>query len=298
MKENPKLYGNIIFEYSFKDAVEDKVIKNFDTLIGLYRENVQTVNVRVNYKRLIHDICTVISERKCKRILVYTKTVIENDYDPSIELLQEHIQCFEHHIEFITAKTKVSERENLLERFREENEEIQIIASCRTMGEGVDLVNCDMVVMLDLTRSEILTIQRGLRASRLTKTERETGVWKNALVYFPLNISAQEFHSFVEIEDKQKFLDENVRKSQYEAPMRILNAIKENFKMDVKWNIQSRGNINRKMPDGEEKQNRYQNQNKVEMRLNPVDDDQFTWDYDENDLKQKLSSILFLLGQK
>ena len=296
MRKTPEIYGDIIYNYTFKQAVEDGIVKNFDTVIGLYREEGQSItSTGVNYERLIREINTVIMERECKRILIYTRTVVKNSSDPSVDEMEKHQEKFgSFQTYFIRAGTKKAQREQIMERFCKDDDDVHIIVSCKTISEGIDLVNCDMVVMLDLTKSEVLTIQRAMRGCRLKSVERSSGTWKNAVVYFPLNISRTEFFSFVDTEDKKKFLNDNVRRSQYEHPMRILNTIKNDLNMDVVWSIDTRKtdyflsgyrvDIKKRKRDIEEN-----GTCEVEIIIPPFD---IEWKFDTNDFERKLSNLV------
>ncbi len=241
MKSTPDIYGETIYRYSSKQAVLDGVVKNFDTVIDLYRDHGAAITDNtVDYERLVGNIKEVITERECKRVLVYTRTVVENELEPSVNILKKKALFSPHLVSFITASTKKKDREKILDDFSKDSSNVHILVSCKTISEGIDIANCDMVVMLDLTKSEILIIQRGLRASRLMPEGRKAGTWKNAVVYFPLNLSHTEFYAFTEAEDKKKYLNENVRRSQYEQPMLVLNSLKNDFDMEITWSVKKK----------------------------------------------------------
>jgi len=64
----------------------------------------------------------------------------------------------------LDGKTKKSERDEIIQKFRDK--EIQIITNCDIIGEGFDVPDCSTVIMLRPTESLSLFIQQSMRGMR------------------------------------------------------------------------------------------------------------------------------------
>lgn len=236
------IFGRELFRYTHKQGVDDRIVKNFDTVIEFCRtEDVPRSSDSVCYPDVIKSVIRLARERALKRILIYTRFVATaNIAVATAEGLWEHRNLFPRRFQthIISASTNIGERQDVFDSFRNEDDgRVHIIISCRTLSEGVDLVNCDCVVNLDPSKSIVQAVQRGTRPCRLTREERLTGKWRNATLFYPVNISTSEFFELMNADERRDdYVNSQLRLSQFEYAMRIINYLKNDFDMKVLWN--------------------------------------------------------------
>ncbi len=228
MRDRPEVFGEILLSYTFPEAVRDKVIKNFDTVIHMYQPSVLPENFNP-YVAMIRSINALVEERDLKRMIIYVARVNKTDKTMNMATIREFADTFNdsYRIDYIDANTSASNRSTLFQNFQnEEDDRPHIIVSCRTISEGLDLKNCDSVVILDYSKSIVLNVQRALRCCRLTDSERTSGIYSNATVFYPINISQRDFIAFERADDKNAFLNQQISRDPYEYPMTILQFLK------------------------------------------------------------------------
>jgi len=88
-------------------------------------------------------------------------------YNVSVKAAQETARTFcenGYRAACISADTPKKERAELMERFR--NSDIEILCNCELFGEGVDVKDCECVMLLRKTKSHVLYIQMSMRCMR------------------------------------------------------------------------------------------------------------------------------------
>lgn len=93
-----------------------------------------------------------------KKTIVYCASV-EASKKTAERFISEGYSCVA-----IDGKTPQNERENAMERFR--SGEITILCNCELFGEGLDVPDCECVVLLRPTQSLTLHIQQSMRSMR------------------------------------------------------------------------------------------------------------------------------------
>ena len=92
----------------------------------------------------------------------------KNNVEKFFENYEESILRHGGWIDKITAKTKMEKREQILKKFDENpNEQLSLLVSCKTIGEGIDTQNANMVLFCDSTKSVKEIMQKIGRAVRL-----------------------------------------------------------------------------------------------------------------------------------
>jgi len=255
------IFGKELLRYTHKQGVDDGIVKNFDTVIELCRsEDTPRSDGSVCYPEIIKSVVRLAKERALRRILIYTRFVVTSSAPvATVEGLWSHRRSFprRYRLHIISASTSNNERQGIFESFRDEDDEaVHVIISCRTLSEGVDLVNCDCVVNLDPSKSIVQAVQRGTRPCRLTTKERSTGKWRNATLFYPVNISTSEFLELTGVEEKRDdFVHSQLRLSQFEYAMRIINYLKNDFDMNILWSWKPVAALKKKdeaLPDDQE----------------------------------------------
>lgn len=170
-KPNDGNCGRLVYDYSYLRGLNEQYLNAFDILIDMYLDNTN----RSVYETIARSILTTGNNR----VLTFHADV-NTDRDTSVRNFvdeKEFIAAFKKVLkeEFPTCKkykkTKikmiglyseiVSEtRSEILKEFdKTPNDEIFIISSCETIGEGIDTKNANMCVFVDPKTSYVKIIQ-------------------------------------------------------------------------------------------------------------------------------------------
>jgi superfamily II DNA or RNA helicase len=196
--------GPLVYEYSHMDGVSDNILNDFNIRIELYNEN-QNSNI-------FETISRAILETGNNRILTFhsrssTKSINSSDVlSFSNKENQALFKAVFHrilHSEFpqlinkyknlklkgITAQTK--NKITILNEFdATKDDDIFIISSCKTIGEGVDTKNANMVCFVDPKQSYIEIIQNIGRICRKNKTTN-----KLSTVLIPCYVNIDKYNT-------------------------------------------------------------------------------------------------------
>jgi superfamily II DNA or RNA helicase len=240
MKKYPDIYGKELMRYSFAQAVQDDIVKNIDTVIECYAANDKSC-LDAGYDSLIQSMNRFIHQGKFKRIIVYTSRVSDTNASMvSVDGLVKNKTLFDSSFKIfpVSATTKSEDRQRIFSDFRTEDDTVHILLSCRTISEGIDLPNCDAVIILDPSKSVVTNVQRGLRACRLTKEERQLGKWQNAVVFYPINVPSKAFVELIDsASDNNELVKESLKSSihkhKFEFAMTVINFLKNDLELDL-----------------------------------------------------------------
>ncbi|KAJ3371286.1 hypothetical protein GGF31_003465 [Allomyces arbusculus] len=246
MKNYPDIYGDELIRYTYAQAVMDGVVKNVDTVIECYAADDKSC-LDAGYDRLIPAINRFIADAGVSRVIVYTSHVRgTSSSKASVDGLVKNKKLFDKNIvvHAVTASTTLQQRDKIFDTFRDKSKNVHVIVSCRTISEGVDLPNCDAVVILDPSRSVVTNVQRGLRACRLTPEERRRGTWDNAVVFYPINVPRQAFVELVESthdSNAKDYLSKSIHAHSFEFAMTVVNFLKNDLELDVLFDFKCPG---------------------------------------------------------
>ncbi|KAJ3028993.1 hypothetical protein HDV00_009818 [Rhizophlyctis rosea] len=109
--KHDKIFGKELLRYTHKQGVEDRIVKNFDTVIKFYRqEGTPIEDETVCYRQKIHSVKSLVEEQDLKRILVYTRFVVDSDtHVATVEGFAGHQSLFPPHyrLHFVSAPLKI-----------------------------------------------------------------------------------------------------------------------------------------------------------------------------------------------
>ena len=204
--------GKMIYEYMHYNGVNDNILNDFNIMIDLYTENTDTT--------VYETICRAILETGNNRVLTFhsrseTKSesgsnvidfVDENQFIKTFKKIRKiefpQLKNKYKHIVFkgITASSK--NKLNILEDFdNTKDDEIYILASCKTIGEGVDTKNANMVVFVDPKQSYIEIIQNIGRVCRKnSKTKRL------ATILLPTYVDTNKYKDCSTVEEQDEVI--------------------------------------------------------------------------------------------
>jgi len=172
--DNEKIYGKIIYRYSTRQAIDDKVLVDYRIVAPFINSSKYTEQILnnqfVNEEDMIFDIWSILTglmiisameQCKFKHLLIFSNTndrakkiieFIEHYMNKSNHLLKDKIYC-----KFLSGNNSMNKRKGEVKDF--ENCEMGIISSARIFGEGVDIKICDAVCFADGKSSSVDIVQ-------------------------------------------------------------------------------------------------------------------------------------------
>ena len=161
--------GKLVYDYSYLQGMYDGYVNPFEISVDMYTENTN--------KSVYESIARSILSSGNNRVLTF-HAYVNTDSDTSVNNFvnnAEFISAFKkvRKAEFPTNKMykkinmiglssndKIESRTKTLEKFDETpNDEVIVIASCATIGEGIDTKNANMCVFVDPKTSPVQIIQ-------------------------------------------------------------------------------------------------------------------------------------------
>ena len=199
IKDEPDC-GKMIYEYMHLNGVNDNILNDFNIRIDLYTDNVdssvfeaisrsilETGNNRV---LTFHSISEAKSEKSSNVIdFVLDEEIFKNSFN---KIIKEEFPQLKSKYKKITFKGITAITKNKIKILKDfdntKDNEIYILASCKTIGEGVDTKNANMCVFVDPKQSYIEIIQKIGRICRKNKTTN-----KLATILIPTFVDANKY---------------------------------------------------------------------------------------------------------
>jgi superfamily II DNA or RNA helicase len=161
-----KEQDEICYNYPFSQAVDDGICRDFDIYVQLRKKGQE--------RDMIKDLQEIKRKTGNSKCMVFTQYSNDNEIENKnnveqfFKIHKDSVKKNNGWIEKITAGTKMKERKNILNKFDENsNEYLSLLVSCKTIGEGVDTKNANMVLFADSTKSVKDIIQKIGRAVRI-----------------------------------------------------------------------------------------------------------------------------------
>ena len=227
--------GKIVYEYSYLQGVIEGYVKPFEIRVDLYTEN-------TNYS-VFESISRAILKSGNNRVLTF-HSYVNTDRDTSVEnfvneedfkrifrKIQQNEFPEKTNYKNINFKKMVSsmlqtDRIKLLQKFDSTlDDEIVIISSCDTIGEGVDTKKANMCVFVDPKSSIVKIIQNIGRIIRKIFGETNT----NSTVLIPCCINKDKY---LECDGNKEKCDERIRQDineggDFNCILNVLSALKQ-----------------------------------------------------------------------
>jgi len=201
-KENNviNMCGDLVYDYSYLQGTLEGYLNPFDLMIDLYTENTN--------KSIYEAIARCILTTKNNRVLTFhsdvntdrNTSVINFVNNSNFETIFNNIQqkefpeMFQYfkkiNILSLDASINMKTRKQILEDFdNTSNEDIFIICSCETIGEGIDTKNANMCVFVDPKTSYVKIIQNIGRIVRKVFNENKP----NSSVLIPCYVDKTKY---------------------------------------------------------------------------------------------------------
>lgn len=184
---NKDVYGDTVYEYSFKKAIEEKNILDFQVITYVVPKELEEIatnryikkdgviiesNILISAMMLAEHIKT---NGNCKKILTYHNSV--NNALTFKKTLRYIFDKFglKGDVYCLSGNTKMKQRTQIFDSF-ENSTGLSIICSAKVLNEGVDIPCVDTVMFVDARNSTIDVTQCVGRGMRLYKNQEKCSV--------------------------------------------------------------------------------------------------------------------------
>jgi hypothetical protein len=241
LKENPDIFGEIIYRYSYAQGVLDKIVVPIDVVFGYTKKNlsdpVDDYTMNQTYITFMTDL---VKSYSLKRVIFYTSFVSKKDntnnfrtYLKSFQKLLKNNKDFTYH--FIESSTTQYKRKQILDDFNGDSDTIQVIFTCKTMSEGIDCKSCDAVILADPSKSIPSNVQKALRC------DRTNGIKQKGIVGIPIFLNSDDMNNFLNKEDKQEYISQQSNGHLYNYQVLLLNMLKNDMDLDILYEYKING---------------------------------------------------------
>jgi ribosomal RNA-processing protein 8 len=233
-KPDTGMCGKMVYDYSYLSGVNEGYLNPIEIRIDMYPKN--------ENRSVFESIARAILATGNNRVLTFHSDV-NTDRDTSVNNFvneEEFIKVFKEvqEREFpkikkykkinmvgLSAALKASKRSEILKRFEKNGNDIMIISSCETIGEGIDTKNANMCVFVDPKTSYVKIIQNIGRIVRKIFGEEKP----NSTVLIPCWVDKEKYVGCGG--DKEK-CDEVIRQDMSEGGnfngiLNVLSALKQ-----------------------------------------------------------------------
>ncbi len=280
--DNEDIYGKNIFNYSFKQAIEDGYILNYKLILYMAPTNYDNLDYEkylVDSRGILKDsnyiisaiqLCKhILNNKNSNKILTYHNTVAKATKFKKIldEMFDEY--SINANIFVMSGKDKISSRKQKINEFSNSN--IGIICSSKVLNEGVDIPCVNTIMFVDPRKSTVDVTQCIGRAMRINDEDKE-----DCNVIIPIHYNnLDKKHEFseclkimsamVEIDDElvDYFIEKNVSNKKNNTSgnserIMIINMnntenfitvedVKKELKIEVVKNLRMRFEYNKKL---------------------------------------------------
>jgi superfamily II DNA or RNA helicase len=172
---NNELFGEIVYNMTFTEAIEKKYITDYRIWLPSIHEDISKLNEELSIyeidsqiKAKCNYLFSCLLNNGSKKCIIYCIDNEEiNKMKEGLNKLNE-FYCLEYEINQITSIDTSKKRENILNKFSE-SLKIQLLFSIRILDECIDISSCDSIYITYPTKNKIRTIQRICRCIRIDK---------------------------------------------------------------------------------------------------------------------------------
>ena len=226
--------GKMVYEYMHIEGVNDGILNDFNIRVDMYTENTN--------ESIFEAISRTILETGNNRALTFhsrseTKSdkgsdVLSFSNDQNLKLFEKAFKKVQKEefpklkdkyksikFEGITANTK--NKSDILKQFEDTlDDEIYIVASCKTIGEGTDTKSANLVCFVDPKQSYTEIIQNIGRICRLQN--------KLSTVLIPTYVDVSKYKKCKTPEDRDKVIrDEMSKTGNFNGILNVLSALRQ-----------------------------------------------------------------------
>jgi len=221
--DHTSVCGPIVYKYTHAQGVQDLILNGFHILIDLFIQSEQKDETETE-QSVYESICRAVLQTGNNRVLTFhsrsetehsTRTnVVEFVHEKVMKTAFQKVlktefpelkNKYKHlHFKGITAGTR--NKRTLLENFDQcPDNEIYILASCKTINEGIDTKNANMCVFVDPKNSPSDIIQNIGRITRLPRKDISF-----ATVLLPCGVDATKYSASQTREERDAVIREDM----------------------------------------------------------------------------------------
>ena len=215
------------FTYPFHQAVKDGVCRDYSTYCFIKKKGSE------------HELISYLEEHRKQtgnsKVMVFT-TFTEAEKEGTTNVYQfmdqyrESVAQLGGWMNGIVSLQPQDERQAILKTFESNDEnQLSLLVSCRTIGEGVDTKKANIVLFVDPIRSTIMIIQRIGRGTRVYRDEKGVSLaeQRDGSVIVGIYIDPAKYEGKTE-EEIDQLLKENMSKDgDFSAIFCVLAALRE-----------------------------------------------------------------------
>ncbi len=170
------LFGEIIYNMTFTFAINNKYITDYKIWLPAINENNEQLNNEISIYKLDNQLknrCnylySCIINNGSRKTIIYCKDT--NDMNDMIATMKTLNDFYSLNLEInsISCENSKAERKTILNRFQNNNENIQLLFNIIILNECIDIPKCDSIYISYPAKNKITTIQRISRAIRIDK---------------------------------------------------------------------------------------------------------------------------------
>ena len=238
--ENQSMCGPIVYSYTHFQGVSDGILNGFQIMVDLFLEPTAS-STSSSSSTTLESICRAVLQTGNNRVLTFhSRTETEHSTRTNVlefvdekrikaafqKVLTEEFPLLKkkyHRIHFkgITANTK--NKRHLLEQFDQcPDDEIFVLASCKTINEGIDTKNANMCVFVDPKNSHSDIIQNIGRITRLPRPDIPF-----ATILIPVGVDASKYSSLQTQEERDAVIREDMNQGgNFSSILNVIAALK------------------------------------------------------------------------
>ena len=181
----PNLLDDVptVFEYSMRAAIDNKYICDYQIHLPVMEEVLIPEELeRHDQTPMCLFLLSGMFETGAAKCIVYLSSQDEcRDFTKEFSVVAREYHGINVFANIITSETAAKDRKQIIQEFSSNGLRISVIASVRILNEGVDIPECDSIMLTRTAMTEITAVQRLSRANR--KTRYNPNKVANAFIY-------------------------------------------------------------------------------------------------------------------
>ena len=176
--DDQSLFGSVIYELTFGDAIEKKLLADYKIVVTGISNNELNKKEFVKYNDKTIDIATFAKAVTLKKVLKkykLNKAITFHSFVKSARTFSDLLNYLKLNSNFISGEHNIRERKQILKKLESNKNEIEIIANARVLSEGIDLPELDSISFIDPKSSVTDIVQAVGRAIRASKDKKKIG---------------------------------------------------------------------------------------------------------------------------
>lgn len=181
-------YGDMVYKFTYKNAIDNNVCKQFDVIVDVYddikKEDIYKSIIKNSIMTGNHNILTYHNSVKGNNGLSVNDFYhdidnIKNVFNNIVSEYTENVKNI--HVNKITSDS-INKMEILKEFSKSSTNELQLLLSCKTINEGLDIDTINCICFCEPKKSIVDIIQN---IGRITRNKKRIKYYKKPLIIIP-----------------------------------------------------------------------------------------------------------------